>query len=136
MTDIPRPEYPRPQFVRVDVASGDPDWLCLNGPWEFCFDFGDSGYERNLPTQAEWPDSRQIVVPFCTESALSGIGYTDFMAAVWYRRTVTIPEAWKGKAALLHVQAVDYDATVWAVSARTNGKAVEVGRHRGGFTPF
>ena len=30
---------------------------------------------------------------------------------------------------LLHLQAVDYDATVWV-----NGR--EVGRHRGGFTPF
>ena len=30
---------------------------------------------------------------------------------------------------LLHFQAVDYDATVWV-----NG--VEVGRHRGGFSPF
>ena len=30
---------------------------------------------------------------------------------------------------LLHFQAVDYDATVWV-------DGVEVGRHRGGFTPF
>ena len=30
---------------------------------------------------------------------------------------------------LLHFQAVDYDATVWV-------DGTEVGRHRGGFTPF
>jgi beta-galactosidase/beta-glucuronidase len=51
------------------------------------------------------------------------------MPAVWYRRTVSIPQEWQGRRVLLHFQAVDYDTTVWA-----NG--VEVGRHRGGFTPF
>ncbi len=117
--NIPRPEYPRPQFVR-------PNWLCLNGEWQFEMDLGDSGLERGL-TRRDLKD--RIIVPFCPESSLSGIGYTDFMQAVWYRRTVTIPEAWKGRRVLLHFQAVDYDATVWV-----NG--VEVGRHRGGFTPF
>jgi beta-galactosidase/beta-glucuronidase len=117
--NIPRPEYPRPQFVR-------PDWLCLNGEWQFEMDLGDSGLERGL-TKRDLKD--RIIVPFCPESSLSGIGHTDFMQAVWYRRTVTIPEAWKGRRVLLHFQAADYDATVWV-----NG--VEVGRHRGGFTPF
>jgi hypothetical protein len=32
----PRPAYPRPRFVR-------PDWLCLNGPWQFEIDFADTG---------------------------------------------------------------------------------------------
>jgi beta-galactosidase/beta-glucuronidase len=116
---IPRPEYPRPQFVRTD-------WLCLNGTWEFEIDAGDSGLERGLAAR---PLAEQITVPFCPESELSGIGNTDFMPAVWYRRTVTIPPEWQGQRVLLHFQAVDYDTTVWA-----NG--VEVGRHRGGFTPF
>src|SRR5690606_31007722 len=71
----------------------------------------------------------RILVPFCPESTLSGIGNTDFLNAVWYRRAVEIPGAWKGRKVLLHFQAVDYDATVWV-----NG--VEVGRHRGGFSPF
>src|SRR5918998_2366764 len=118
-TDIPRPEYPRPQFVR-------PDWLCLNGEWQFETDCGDSGLERGLK-ERELED--RILVPFCPESRLSGIGNTDFMNAVWYRRIVTIPPEWAGQRVLLHFQAVDYDATVWV-----NG--VEVGRHRGGFTPF
>jgi beta-galactosidase/beta-glucuronidase len=51
------------------------------------------------------------------------------MLAVWYRKELTIPKAWAGRKVLLHFQAVDYDATVWV-----NGQ--EVGRHRGGFTPF
>lgn len=142
--DLPRPEYPRPQFVRVDPATGQPDWLCLNGEWEFEIDNGDSGKERGLLTR---PLEARITVPFCPESSLSGIENTDFMRAVWYRRTVTLPEAWKGKAILLHFQAVDYDTTVWVIrdgsatpsEGNTSGgstKPVEIGRHRGGFTPF
>ena len=116
---IPRPEYPRPQFTR-------PDWLCLNGEWEFEIDHGDSGLERGL-LDSSLKD--RIMVPFCPESKLSGVEYVDFMPAVWYRRKVDVPSAWDGKKVLLHFQAVDYDATVWV-----NGH--EVGRHRGGFTPF
>src|SRR4051794_29286404 len=96
---IPRPEYPRPQFVRSE-------WLNLNGEWEFEIDQGDSGLERGL-LQRELKD--RILVPFCPESSLSGIEQTDFMLAVWYRRTVTIPEQWAGQRILLHFQAVDYD---------------------------
>ena len=115
----PRPEYPRPQFVRED-------WLCLNGPWQFEIDQGDSGLERGLLTR---PLTGQIAVPFCPESKLSGVENHDFLEAVWYRRELEIPGQWQGRRVLLHFQAVDYDATVWA-----NGQ--EVGRHRGGFSPF
>ena len=115
----PRPEYPRPQFVR-------PDWQCLNGKWQFEIDAGDSGLERGL-LKRELKD--EIQVPFCPESELSGIGETDFMDAVWYRRTVKVPEAWSGKGVMLHFQAVDYDATAWV-------DGVEVGRHRGGWSTF
>ena len=116
---IPRPEYPRPQFSR-------PDWLCLNGEWQFELDPGDSGLEHRLDQKTL---HQRIQVPFCPESPLSGIGHTDFIQAAWYRREVEIPAAWLGKEVLLHFQAVDYDTTVWVNS-------VEVSRHRGGFTPF
>jgi beta-galactosidase/beta-glucuronidase len=116
---VPRPEYPRPQFVRGD-------WLNLNGSWQFEFDRGDSGLERGL---LDRDLTHEITVPFCPESELSGIGETDFLEAVWYRRTLTLPAAWAGRRVLLHFQAVDYDTTVWV-----NG--TEVVRHRGGFTPF
>ncbi|MCX7002968.1 MAG: beta-galactosidase [bacterium] len=118
-TPLPRAEYPRPQCVR-------PDWLCLNGAWQFEIDAGDSGLERGL---LQRDLAQRIVVPFCPESILSGIAHTDFMNVVWYRRSVCIPAAWAGRMVLLHFQAVDYDTTVWV-----NG--TEVGRHRGGFTPF
>ena len=118
-SQLPRSEYPRPQFVR-------PDWLCLNGEWQFEIDPGDSGLERGL---CERPLTGRITVPFCPESVLSGIGSTDFLNAVWYRREVSIPQEWAGRDVLLHFQAVDYDATVWV-----NG--TEVARHRGGSTPI
>ncbi|MEU2923856.1 sugar-binding domain-containing protein [Streptomyces sp. NPDC007251] len=117
--DVPRPEYPRPQFVR-DA------WLNLNGEWQFEIDRSDTGLERGLAAREL---TGTILVPFCPESALSGIGETDFLEAVWYRRTVTVPAAWGDARVLLHFGAVDHDTTVWV-------GGVEVARHRGGFTPF
>ena len=119
MTEMPRNEYPRPQFVREN-------WLCLNGTWQFEIDQSNSGLERGL---LEKSLNDTITVPFCPESKLSGIENLDYLNAVWYRRTVIIPEDWAGKRILLHFQAVDYDTTVWV-----DGQ--EVGRHRGGFSPF
>ncbi len=119
MSDMPRSEYPRPQFVRDD-------WLCLNGEWGFEIDRGDSGIHRGLLDREL---KGRITVPFCPESQLSGIENHDYYNAVWYRRVAMIPAEWAGKRVLLHFQAVDYDSAVWV-----NG--VEVGRHRGGFTPF
>lgn len=119
MNQIPRGEYPRPSWVKKD-------WLNLNGLWQFAVDSGDSGREQGW---VEKEFDRTILVPFCPESTLSGIGCIDFMTAVWYRRTVKLPERWRGKRLLLHFQAVDCDSTVWV-----DGR--EVCRHRGGFTPF
>jgi len=119
MMSIPRNEYPRPQFRRRD-------WQCLNGEWQFEVDPDDKGLENGL---LERDLAQKILVPFCPESSLSGIGRTDFMNCVWYRRKVDVPKEWAGRKVRLHFQAVDHDATVWM-----NGE--EVGRHRGGFTPF
>ena len=121
---VPRPEYPRPQAVRDR-------WLNLNGTWQFEIDQGDSGLERGLRAR---PLDGTITVPFAPESELSGVANTDFLEAVWYRREVTIPADWSevdgdDTHVLLHLGAVDHDATVWVDD-------VEVARHRGGFSPF
>lgn len=120
---VPRPEYPRPSAAR-------PRWMNLNGPWQFEPDPSDSGLERGL---AGRDLAATITVPFAPESKLSGVENTDFMAAVWYRRTFTVPQEWSRVGddvhVLVHFGAVDQDATVWA-------DGVEVARHRGGFTPF
>jgi beta-galactosidase/beta-glucuronidase len=98
----------------------------LNGEWQFEIDRSDSGFARGLLNRSL---EQSIIVPFCPESELSGIGNTDFLNAVWYKREVRIPTAWKGKEVILHIGACDYDTTVWV-----NGN--EVTRHRGGFTPI
>ncbi len=118
---IPRPEYPRPQMSREAES-----WLNLSGTGEFEFDPGASGIERRLWEQ---PFSKTIIVPFCPESRLSGIGYTDFIPAVWYRRSVTLAAPQLCGRVLLHFGAVDYCCTVWV-----NGK--KAGTHRGGYTSF
>jgi beta-galactosidase/beta-glucuronidase len=118
---VPRPEYPQPQFQREQ-------WMSLNGPWEFEFDDANVGLEENWAAGGR-KFSRTIVVPFCFESKLSGIGDTSFHPWVWYRRSFTVPEAWKGKRVLLHFGAVDYRAMVWV-----NGRYV--GGHTGGHVPF
>ncbi len=120
--NVPRAEYPRPQFMR-----GEDSWMNLNGEWEFELDLSNSGADRHLE-RAEHLSSK-IVVPFAPESELSGVGYTDFILSVWYRRTFTLTDENLAGRVLLHFGAVDDTAAVWV-----NGK--EAGNHRGGYTPF
>ena len=117
---IPRPEYPRPQFVRDG-------WMNLNGVWQFEIDQGCSGRARGLVAQEKL--SGEIIVPFCPESRLSGVGHTDFMRAVWYKRAFALPAEAAGKRVFLRFGAVDYACEVWI-----NG--MSVGTHRGGYASF
>ena len=119
--DPPRPEYPRPDFVRSA-------WLCLNGPWEFQFD------DRNAGLDEKWyadkkPWGKTISVPYPFQAKASGIGETGFHDVAWYRRSAAVPADWKGKRVLLRFGAVDYRARVWV-----NGQLA--GQHEGGQTPF
>lgn len=119
MNDL-RKEYPRPQMVREK-------WQNLNGAWDFEFDFSRSGKERNMQNATNF--SHKIQVPFCPESELSGINNKDFLNAVWYKKTFTIPSNWKDGRLLLNFEAVDYYCEVWI-----NG--TNIGSHKGGYTPF
>ena len=123
-TVIPRSEYPRPQMVR-------PSWQNLNGQWDFFFDFGNSGVERKFFLNENFDKNpiRPITVPFCPESRLSGIGYTDFIPAVWYRRTVTLEKAQLGGRVLIHFGAVDYAMKLWV-------NEQPAGAHVGGYSSF
>jgi hypothetical protein len=110
----PLPDYPRPQMVRDR-------WQSLNGLWQFAGgeDVADAPVGKEL--------SDQILVPFCMESALSGVG--KHYDKSWYRRTFAVPKDWAGQRVLLHFGAVDYRSTVWV-----NGK--EMGHHVGGYDAF
>jgi beta-galactosidase/beta-glucuronidase len=125
---VPRPEYPRPQFRRED-------WINLNGEWTFAFDDEDAGLAAGWQNVTPGdlgsdgsPFDRNIIVPFCYQSKLSGIGETAFHDVVWYVRTFEFVPAGR-KRLLLHFGAVDYRATVWV-----NG--VQVASHEGGHIPF
>ena len=117
---VPRPEYPRPQFERGD-------WQNLNGEWTYEFDFGKSGMDRKL-YESKGFDGK-ITVPFCPESELSGVQYTDFIPAMWYHRTIEMPADWKGKRTMLNFQGVDYFSSIYI-----DGQLV--GRHWGSSSPF
>src|ERR1051326_543920 len=87
------PEYPRPQMVRKE-------WQNLNGLWDYAI----------TPKDAEKPGKYdgKILVPFCVESALSGVMKgVDPNQALWYRRTFAIPNEWNHRV-LLHFGAVDW----------------------------
>ena len=118
--DLPRSEYPRPQFERAD-------WVNLNGTWTYSFDFGQTGADRNFRNSKGFDG--KITVPFCPESSLSGVKHTDFIPCIWYQRTITVPDTWGGKNILLNFGAVDYDATIFI-----DGK--KVGRHCGAGSSF
>ena len=118
--DLPRSEYPRPQFERER-------WMNLNGTWTYTFDFGQTGAERDFRNSKGFDG--KITVPFCPESSLSGVKHTDFIPCIWYQRTITVPETWGGKNILLNFGAVDYDATIFI-----DGK--KVGRHCGAGSSF
>lgn len=118
--ELPRPEYPRPQFERTD-------WVNLNGTWTCDLDITRTGIERNLSTSEKLEKS--IIVPFCPESPLSGIGHKDFIDAIWYQRKLSIPSDWEGKRIFLNFGGVDYKSTLYI-----DGKEVFV--HYGGSSSF
>ena len=106
-------EYPRPQFRRDQ-------WTNLNGLWSYAVGSKEAG------KPSTW--AGEILVPFCPESPLSGVGHLiEPTEALWYRRT--LPATKPGLRSILNFEAVDYEATVWI-----NGN--EIGKHRGGHTPF
>lgn len=118
--DIPRKEYPRPQFERAT-------WVNLNGEWDFTFDFSDSGLERGLPRATSF--DKKILVPFCPESSLSGVEYKDFINHLWYHRELNIPQDWTGKNVLLNFGAVYFNSEVYV-------DGTLAGRHFGGSSSF
>ena len=70
-TVIPRPEHPRPDFMRDTFFN-------LNGVWQFAFDDADEGVAK------EWMKPgfslpMEITVPFAYQTKMSGIGPTHVL---------------------------------------------------------
>jgi hypothetical protein len=69
----PWPEYPRPLMERSD-------WLNLNGVWRY-WNVGGGPGDREPPPKEQFPNTTNsgapVLVPFCLESALSGMPYLD-----------------------------------------------------------
>lgn len=108
-------EYPRPQFSRNR-------WFNLNGLWDYAI------VQKTDPE----PNTYQgkILVPFCMESALSGVGKAvNPDNRIWYKRTFSIPSGWEGQKIMLNFGAADYETHVFVNDAL-------VGSHKGGFDSF
>ena len=119
--EIPLPEYPRPQMVRSE-------WLNLNGIWDYM-----GGKDLLDPVTATTPPAfpakvEKIRVPYPPESELSGIARGGD-TCLWYKRSFSVPQAWKGRNVLLNFGAVDRISSVFV-----NGK--KVGTHTGGYDAF
>ncbi|MFN8445171.1 MAG: glycoside hydrolase family 2 TIM barrel-domain containing protein [Caldilineaceae bacterium] len=134
MTQLFRPEHPRPNFQRSQ-------WINLNGPWRFAFDPGLIGEQEHWYLagklavrpymgrlrREEFPLT--INVPFPWESPASGVCRPDYKGAGWYEREFTIPAEWQEFSPFLHFGAVDWHARVWI-----NGRLVAENDH--GYLPF
>ena len=116
---IPLPEHPRPDFKR-------PQWINLNGAWEFNFDSNDIGISNkwfNSKTNFE----KKINVPFPWGSKLSNLN--DEADIGWYKKNITVPEDWKSKKTYLTIGASDWETSIWL-----DGQFI--GSHQGGYVPF
>lgn len=77
------PEYPRPQLERGD-------WQNLNGEWEYAI--------KPVGDVEPATFDGKILVPFAVESSLSGVQKeVGENSELWYKRTFSVPSAWKNK---------------------------------------
>lgn len=115
-----RSEYPRPDWARSQ-------WESLNGEWSFDFDPNVQGDTANWQTTHAF--TQKICVPFCWESALSGIGNRDYLGVAWYQRSFTLDSSWANKQVILNFGAVDWRCKIWV-----NGQLAST--HEGGYNAF
>ena len=113
-------EYPRPQMVRSD-------WKNLNGLWDYAI-ISEDDDPQGTACLTETSQGK-ILVPFCVESALSGVGrFPSPDSLLLYRTEFKLPK-WKGDRVLLNFGAVDQIAEIYV-----NGQYA--GGHQGGYDPF
>ena len=109
LTETPWTIYPRPQMKRDS-------YLNLNGTWDFSHEDGEH--------------FTAITLPFCPESALSGVkAHFDEGSILTYRRRFSLPEGFHRGRVLLHIGAADQHAMVYVNQCL-------VGQHDGGYEAF
>lgn len=114
-------DYPRPQFVRNN-------WDNLNGTWKFAFDDMNIGEKETW--HQEFPNDKQIQVPFTYETKLSGIQDEKRHDNIWYQRPLDVDAVkLRGNRYILHFEGSDYRTKVWV-------NAQYVGSHEGGYARF
>ena len=126
----PLAEHPRPDFRRES-------WKSLNGLWDYAlepvaFQPRQGFIDRDSMTTGVPPVAYvgKILVPFAIDAPLSGVmRVLRPQERMWYRREVTLPADWQGQRILFHLEASD-----WETSVYVNGQ--RIGQHRGGYSPF
>ena len=105
--------YPRPQMRRKSYVN-------LNGSWDFAVTNGEIPKKYN----------QKILVPFCPESNLSGIGeHFPEGSALCYRKRIRLPQDYNRGRVLLHIGAADQHAEIYV-----NQK--KLAAHSGGYEAF
>lgn len=75
----------------------------LNGLWDYAL------LSKSSAKQTKFQG--KILVPFCMESALPGVGRTMMPdERLWYRREFTLPADWKSDRIMLNFDAVDWSS--------------------------
>lgn len=96
-------EYPRPIMERSE-------WQNLNGLWEYAI----TGKDATAPK--DWQG--EILVPFCAESSLSGVGKeVGAENALWYKRNFSVPKSWRGR----DIISPDIDNNTLTVKVQSEG---------------
>ncbi len=114
LPEIPWNEYPRPKLKRDS-------FFCLNGEWDFC-----ECESQSIPKCFD----EKIIVPFCPQSAISGIHRNiPDSHYIFYRKTFTLPENFIKDIVILHFGAVDQYTDVYL-----NGSLIT--SHKGGYEHF
>ncbi|MEJ5961437.1 sugar-binding domain-containing protein [Pedobacter immunditicola] len=101
--------------------------LSLDGTWAFKTDPTDVGEQENwfkhdfaangwetMNTPSNWDTQNE---------------YANYVGKAWYRKTISIPAAWKDKTIFLNFEGVYFDSKVWV-----NGQLI--GTNNNGFLPF
>lgn len=103
--DLPHSEHP-------DPMRRTPEWMCLNGWWDWAITKACDAPVEEQPAPTSWQG--RIRVPFAVESAASGVAKALLPGQVLhYRRTVCVPDDWRGRGLRLVVGAADQEAALW-----------------------